>query len=141
MPVKGQLVSIQMKSQILRRVTRAGSIYICPKAGNRLIVGASEEPGVDNLDVQVATISALLDQAKAVVPELDQGKIVTSWAGLRPATPDRLPIIGRSHKVEHVFLCNRPLSSWHFARPPDGRYNSSDDQGTDSPGLCARIFK
>ena len=102
-PVKGQLVSIQMKTQILRRIIRAGSLYICPRAGNRIIIGASEEPEVDTLDVQAATISALIDKAEALVPGLQQGDIVTSWAGLRPATPDRLPIISRSAKVENVF--------------------------------------
>ncbi|MEE9330192.1 MAG: glycine oxidase ThiO [Parvularculaceae bacterium] len=102
-PVKGQLVSIQMKTQNLRRIIRAGSIYICPKGGNRIIIGASEEPEVDTLDVQSATISALLDKAEALVPGLQQGDVVTSWAGLRPATPDRLPIIGRSEKVANVY--------------------------------------
>jgi glycine oxidase len=54
-----------------------------------------EEAGFDKR-TDVATIQRLHRSAVAMVPELRDAKILEDWAGLRPGTPDALPILGRT---------------------------------------------
>src|SRR6202040_1293686 len=58
------------------------------------IVGTTgEEAGYDKR-TDVSTIQRLHRAAVALVPELRNAKILEDWAGLRPGTPDALPILG-----------------------------------------------
>ena len=52
-----------------------------------------EDAGFDK-SVTAAALRTVLDLAIELVPALAQMAVADSWAGLRPATPDRLPVIG-----------------------------------------------
>jgi glycine oxidase len=91
-PVKGQMLSI-VGGPALRHVIR-GERYLVPRSDGRILVGASvEEAGYDKR-TDVDTIQQLYRTAIAMVPALARGRILESWAGLRPGTPDGLPILG-----------------------------------------------
>jgi glycine oxidase len=77
----------------LRHVIR-GEIYLVPRSDGRILLGASvEEAGYDKR-TNVDTIKGMHQQAIRMVPALAQGRLLESWAGLRPGTPDGLPILG-----------------------------------------------
>jgi glycine oxidase len=69
-------------------------VYIVPRSDGRLIIGSTvEDVGFDKrLDAD--TIHALDDNACYLLPQLAQARMLETWAGLRPGTPDGLPIIG-----------------------------------------------
>jgi glycine oxidase len=91
-PVKGQMLSI-VGGPALRHVIR-GERYLVPRSDGRILVGASvEEAGYDKR-TDIDTIQQLYRTAIAMVPALAGGRILESWAGLRPGTPDGLPILG-----------------------------------------------
>jgi glycine oxidase len=91
-PVKGQMLSI-VGGSALRHVIR-GEIYLVPRSDGRILVGATvEEAGYDKR-TNVDTIKRMHQSALRMVPALAQGRILESWAGLRPGTPDNLPILG-----------------------------------------------
>lgn len=94
-PVKGQIVCLAMPSRnLLKHVVRAPEAYLIPRSDGRLLVGATvEEAGFDKR-TDADTIQRLHHAALALVPELRNAKILESWAGLRPGTPDALPILG-----------------------------------------------
>ncbi len=94
-PVKGQMVCMAMPSRtLLRHVVRSPEVYLIPRSDGRLLVGATvEEAGFDKR-TDAATIQRLHHAALALVPELHNAKILENWAGLRPGTPDALPILG-----------------------------------------------
>ncbi len=96
-PVKGQIVCLAMPSRnLLKHVVRAPEAYLIPRSDGRLLVGATvEEAGFDKR-TDADTIQRLHYAAVAIVPELRNAKILESWAGLRPGTPDALPILGES---------------------------------------------
>jgi len=105
-PRKGQMLRVQLPPSLrdLREVHRSEHIYIVPRttgpqAGTALIGATVEDAGFDTTVhpgalAHLRTLAAELLPALAdptLAPELD------SWAGLRPATPDALPILGRIH--------------------------------------------
>jgi glycine oxidase len=94
-PVKGQMLCLLMPSRaLLKHVVRSPEAYLIPRSDGRLLVGATvEEAGFDKR-TDIATIQRLHRAAVDLVPELRNAKILEDWAGLRPGTPDALPILG-----------------------------------------------
>lgn len=94
-PVKGQMLCLVMPSRALvKHVIRSPKAYLIPRSDGRLLVGATvEEAGFDKRTVP-ETIQRLHRAALELVPRLRDAKILEDWAGLRPGTPDALPILG-----------------------------------------------
>ena len=94
-PVKGQMVCFAMPSRnLLRHVVRSPEIYLIPRSDGRLLAGATvEEAGFDKRTVP-ETIQSLRRAAIAMLPALANARVLEDWAGLRPGTPDNLPILG-----------------------------------------------
>jgi glycine oxidase len=94
-PVKGQMLCLISPTRtLLKHVIRAPELYLIPRSDGRILVGTTvEEAGFDKR-TNPATIQRLYRSAIAMVPELRNAKILEDWAGLRPGTPDSLPILG-----------------------------------------------
>ena len=92
-PVKGQMLCV-VEGPVLRHVIRADDVYIVPRSDGRILVGSTgEEAGFDKrTDPDV--IRRLHEAATHLIPPLGQSRILEAWAGLRPGTPDNLPILG-----------------------------------------------
>jgi glycine oxidase len=96
-PVKGQMLCLLSPAHgLLRHVLRAPEVYLIPRSDGRIIIGTTvEEAGFDKR-TDVNTIQRLHRAAISLIPELKNAKILEDWAGLRPGTPDALPILGET---------------------------------------------
>lgn len=94
-PVKGQMLCVEMpQRELVRHVVRTPDVYLIPRSDGRMLIGASqEEAGFDKQAVP-EVIQKLRAAAVALVPKLAAARILEAWAGLRPGTPDSLPILG-----------------------------------------------
>lgn len=100
-PVKGEIVRLRARPTALpppRRTVRAAvcgrPVYLVPRDGGRLVLGATQyEAGFDT-EVTVAGVRDLLHDAELVLPGLAEYAIEETSAGLRPATADNLPLVG-----------------------------------------------
>lgn len=94
-PVKGQMLClISPRQGLLKHVIRTPEVYLIPRSDGRILVGTTvEEAGFDKR-TDVETIQRLRRAAMEVIPELQNAKMLEDWAGLRPGTPDGLPILG-----------------------------------------------
>jgi glycine oxidase len=100
-PVKGEILRLARRRGALappRRTVRAlvdgRAVYAVPRAGDGLVVGATQaETGFDT-EVTVAGVRDLLRDAERVLPGLGEYALVETAAGLRPGSPDNLPLIG-----------------------------------------------
>jgi glycine oxidase len=108
-PVKGQMLCLVMPSRdLIRHVIRSPEVYLIPRSDGRLLVGATvEEAGFDKRTDR-ATIQHLYRAALALVSMLADAKILEDWAGLRPGTPDALPILGATETPGYF------VASGHF---------------------------
>jgi glycine oxidase len=98
-PVKGQMLCVVMPEKelvrhVIRTVGRTPDVYLIPRSDGRMLIGATvEESGFDKRTV-AETIQKLRRAAIDLVPRLADARILEAWAGLRPGTPDGLPILG-----------------------------------------------
>ncbi len=96
-PVKGQMLCLISPSRdLLRHVIRAPEAYLIPRSDGRILVGTTVEKAGFDKRTDVDTIQRLLRAAIALIPKLRNAKILEDWAGLRPGTPDALPILGET---------------------------------------------
>jgi glycine oxidase len=94
-PVKGQMLCVVAASRtLLRHVVRAPGVYLVPRTDGRILIGATVEDAGFDKRTEPDTIHRLHSAAIRVLPELQSARILEDWAGLRPGTPDALPIMG-----------------------------------------------
>lgn len=96
-PVKGQMLCLAMPPRtLLKHVIRSPQAYLIPRSDGRLLVGATvEEAGFDKR-TDSTVIERFHRAAIELAPKLADAKILEAWAGLRPGTPDGLPILGET---------------------------------------------
>ena len=98
-PVRGQLLRLAWTGKPLSHVIWGRDCYVVPWKDGTVLVGATvEEVGFDERTT-AAGVRDLLDAVCELLPEAWGATFIEARAGLRPATPDGLPIIGRSHDV------------------------------------------
>jgi glycine oxidase len=90
-PLKGQMLALD--SQALRHPVMGEDVYLVPRAGE-IAIGATVEHAGFDLSTDDAAIERLRAAAARLIPALAHAPEKRRWAGLRPATPDMLPILG-----------------------------------------------
>jgi len=102
-PIRGQLLQLRFERPPLSRVVWGADGYLVPWENGRLLVGATvEDVGFDE-GVTTEGVQRLLECAQALVPAARSAKCDGARAGLRPATPDELPIVGASSTMPGVY--------------------------------------
>mmetsp|Transcript_24379 Transcript_24379/g.36168 ORF Transcript_24379/g.36168 Transcript_24379/m.36168 type:complete len:792 (-) Transcript_24379:172-2547(-) len=105
-PHKGQSLALKTppgKPPLLKRVLFAQDSYIVPKSDGRIVVGATVEAGSFDPNVTPSGIMHVLHHAMQLVPGLANLPIEETWVGLRPTTPDKGPILGKT-PWDNLFL-------------------------------------
>jgi glycine oxidase len=96
-PRKGQMLYLRPPgSGLLQHVVRAPGAYIVPRSSGRILVGTTVEDAGFDKSVQMETIKRLHNAAAQYLPELASASVSEYWAGLRPGTPDDLPMMGQT---------------------------------------------
>ena len=90
-PVLGEMIAYP-SAGTLRHMLHSEAVYVIQR-GSRLLVGATMERGETSPRITTAARDALMKGVRALLPSLSV-EPVEQWAGLRPATPDGLPILG-----------------------------------------------
>jgi glycine oxidase len=101
-PVKGQVLRLRDRSGpgLLSAVLRTEDVYVVPRGDGRYVLGASvEEKGFDTAVSARATYELLRDAAE-VLPGILELDVEATLVGLRPGTPDNLPLIGPSPRLD-----------------------------------------
>ncbi len=93
-PIRGQMMALRPDGPGLRRVLRSEKGYLVPRRDGRIVAGStSEEVGFERR-VTPAGMRKIFDVAIELFPGLAGAEVLETWSGLRPGTPDDLPILG-----------------------------------------------
>ncbi len=100
-PVKGHMLAVlDTGNRNLHHVVRAPEVYLIPRSGGagvgRIVIGATVENAGFDKSVDKEVIHRLHRVALRLMPNLAGLPIAETWAGLRPGTPDFLPIVGET---------------------------------------------
>jgi glycine oxidase len=98
-PVKGHILRLGpadgvVLGRTVRGLVHGRSVYLVPRRDGSVVVGATVEERGSDTAVRVGAVHELLNDARAIVPGLDELELVEAATGLRPATPDNMPRIG-----------------------------------------------
>jgi glycine/D-amino acid oxidase-like deaminating enzyme len=94
-PVKGQMLAV-VEAPALKHVVRSKQVYLVPRSDRRLVIGSTLEEAGFNKQTDVNTLQRLFEAAVELVPGIARSRRHEAWAGLRPGTPDELPILGET---------------------------------------------
>jgi glycine oxidase len=106
-PVKGQILELRAPDgePPCERIVASERVYLVPRPDGRLIAGATtEERGFDTT-VTAGGVHELLREAYRLLPDVAEMELVESMAGLRPGTPDNLPLIGPGELDGLILAC------------------------------------
>jgi glycine oxidase len=95
MPVKGEMVALGAEVGLPTHLVWGEDVYLIPRH-DRLMIGATTSRAGFDSSLSDAARDFLLARARALMPGLSNWPVVEHWAGLRPGSPDDLPLIGET---------------------------------------------
>jgi glycine oxidase len=119
-PAKGQMIALRCDSVGIKRILWLGHKYLVPRSDGRIIAGSTiERTGFDHA-VTAGGVQLILREVMKIVPGLENARIEETWAGLRPDSPDHLPIIGPTD-VEGLLIATGHFRSGVLLAPVTAR--------------------
>lgn len=111
-PVKGQIVTLQTSRSPGVALRTADGYALAGQGGLRL--GATMEPGRGDMSVDPIVISGLMDAGLRLFPDLAEVQF-TGQAGVRAASPDGLPLVGRDRHPGVLLAVGARRNGWLLA--------------------------
>jgi len=105
-PVRGQILCLASDGGAPRHVlVTRDHHYLVPRSDGRILIGSTMERVGFDTSVTASALAKLAATAIGEVPGLAEARFHSAWAGLRPATPDGLPAIGRGEPRGLWYAC------------------------------------
>jgi glycine/D-amino acid oxidase-like deaminating enzyme len=101
-PAKGQMLTVRTTQ--LRHVISSSDRYVVPRKNGEVIIGSTVEFIGYNKDVTLEAIQLLAEWAETIVPGITKAPFSRFWAGLRPYSPTRRPILCRTPGLDNVVV-------------------------------------
>jgi glycine oxidase len=92
-PVRGQMAALPWPAAVPRAIVYHKDCYLLARSGEAIIGSTMESVGF-RPEVTSAGLAQIFAATLLLYPSLIRAKVRRTWAGLRPMTPDGLPIIG-----------------------------------------------
>ncbi|MEB4798108.1 FAD-dependent oxidoreductase, partial [Paenibacillus chondroitinus] len=134
-PVKGECFSVLTEKRELQKTLFTPGCYIVPKAGGRLLVGATVVPNSYDRKVSLAGLAELMERAQQLMPAIGHAEWEKAWSGLRPQTPDGMPYIGKVSMYEGLFAACGHYRNGILLSPITGKIIAQLVSGEDASNL------
>jgi glycine oxidase len=118
-PVRGQIVELAADFE-LPTIVEDDHVYLVPRPGGRVLAGATLERVGFRKEVTAGAVAGLIASATRLVLGLSRAGFVRAWSGLRPGTPDGLPILGPS-PIPGLFLATGHFRNGILLAPATAR--------------------
>ena len=119
-PAKGQMVSLRRERVKIERVLWSDKIYLVPRNEGRILAGATVEYVGFDKKITAGALEKILSGAIELAPDLANARVEETWAGLRPDSPDHLPILGPTD-IEGLLLATGHFRSGILLTPITAR--------------------
>ncbi len=103
-PVRGQMIQFQARPGLIQHIVLHRDFYLIPRNDGLVLAGSTlEHTGYDK-SVTAQAREQLVQRALALVPALADVPVVRQWAGLRPGSPDGVPIIDEHPQIRGLYI-------------------------------------
>jgi glycine oxidase len=120
-PAKGELLLVRPEERLPHRIVYSKQAYLIPTPRGETILGTTTEfVGYDKRST-LAGVGAILSGVSQLVPTVGSATLLRAWAGLRPHTPDELPLLGRHPRIEGLILATGHHRNGILLGPLTGR--------------------
>lgn len=103
-PIRGQMLLYKLAPGTLNTIVYRHGVYLIPRRDGHVLVGSTlEDAGFDKA-TDLPTRARLHAEAAALLPQLHAVQPIRHWSGLRPGSPDNIPIIDRHPDFDNVFV-------------------------------------
>lgn len=120
-PVRGQMVAFGRVAGAPRTILRSEGGYMAPREDGRIVAGSTLEPGAIDKHPTAAGLGKILAAAVDMAPALADAPILETWAGIRPDSPDHLPIIGATD-IDGLFVATGHYRNGMLLAPATAKY-------------------
>jgi glycine oxidase len=111
-PMRGQMLAFPNFTSPVRHILEEENAgYVAPRANGFLFVGSTVDDVGFRRNTTARELAGLHKMAASLVPSLAYAEVASDWAGLRPGSPDHLPIVGPIPGWEGL-----SVASGHFRR-------------------------
>lgn len=139
-PIRGQIALLRLSQRLRAPIINEGSRYLVPRDDGRVLVGSTMEDVGFDTSTTTEAIQDLVSFAKALAPPLAAAELESSWAGLRPASADTLPFLGRVPKLQNCFIAaGHTRSGLHLS--PATALVMADLMSGETPQLNLKPFR
>jgi glycine oxidase len=138
-PVKGEVIELRPREEgppVAGRNVASERIYLVPRDDGRLVVGATQEERGFDTTVTAGGVHELLREAYRVLPDVAEMELAGMIAGLRPGSPDNLPIVGRG-AVDGLVLATGHFRNGILLTPITADAVAATLAGTEPPAAMA----
>lgn len=110
-PIMGQILAARILPSPISSGVWHGLTYLLPKADGSIVMGTTREDVGFRDNPTIQGIARILSSAIELVPAMAGASLHKTWAGLRPSSPDGVPILG-------------PVDGWDGVLMAVGHYRS-----------------
>jgi glycine oxidase len=103
-PIRGQMLLFKVAPDVLDTILYRNGLYLIPRRDGHILVGSTLEDAGFDKSTDEATRQRLHTEAAELLPALAAMQPVQHWAGLRPGSPDNIPVIDRHPDFDNVFV-------------------------------------
>ncbi|MBW8328799.1 MAG: glycine oxidase ThiO [Thiobacillus sp.] len=103
-PIRGQMLLFKLEPGTLDTILYRNGLYLIPRRDGHVLVGSTLEDAGFDKSTDAATRQRLHADAAELLPALASAQPVQHWAGLRPGSPDNIPIIDRHPDFDNVYV-------------------------------------
>ena len=127
-PVRGQIVLLESAAPLVSHVVWSRSRYLVPRPEGPLLIGSTEEDAGFDARPTAAGVADLLALARRLVPAAGGAAFARAWAGLRPGSPDAVPVLGPAPGWDNLYLAT-------------GHFRSGFELSAGSARLLGRLLR
>jgi glycine oxidase len=103
-PMRGQMLLYKLESRAFSEILYREDFYLIPRRDGHVLAGSTvEDVGFDK-SATAEVSETLARKAVELMPLLKEAPLIRHWSGLRPGSPENIPVIGRHPEVENLYL-------------------------------------
>jgi glycine oxidase len=120
-PVKGQMLLLRPHPRLISAVLLNDGYYLIPRRDGHILVGSTQEQTGFDKATSSAAREELRAAARTMVPALADAEVEKHWAGLRPGSPQGVPVIDRHPEIQGLYICTGHFRNGLVMAPASAR--------------------